>query len=203
MTATPRSIPNAPKMLFEIEPAYPPSQEATILSDYGLKALIASKALPEAAAAQKRRKSYTGIYILTQWGIPYFKAELSETNGELVYTPPMDTGPLTEAEPGVFFTPSGDTFDTRGPVLKGLNLRLVKVNSRALPYKIASMPPAGSFSVDPVRLAGIRRDPAHPAEKHRPMLLPFALSETPGWYGLGYWRRWPHSSACSAWWSSP
>jgi hypothetical protein len=142
-------------------PAYPPSRDATVLSNKGLAALIRSKALPVDAAAQSRRQTYVGSYLLTMWGIPAITAEISARDDDLYFSALGASGPLTEVEPGLFFTPGGDTFDARGLFPTALNIRLVKENPGALPITIAFYALCGLIFLStllfwPVR-AGIRR----------------------------------------------
>jgi CubicO group peptidase (beta-lactamase class C family) len=121
----------------QVEPAYPPSQGESVLADYQLARLIAAQALPEDEATWQRRRAYTGRYVLTQWGIPVLTGEVVERNGELSIIALGETTSMTEVEPGLFFFPSGDTFDVQGQTPAFRNIPLIKAPTRALPLHIA------------------------------------------------------------------
>jgi hypothetical protein len=112
-----------------VEPAYPPDKEARPLSDSALQDLIESKALPGDAAAQGQSSLIVGKYLLAGSDET---VEVSDLDGELVYTYFGDTNPLTQVEPGLYFSPYGDVLDFRGPTPRYANIRLVKVTSGAL-----------------------------------------------------------------------
>jgi hypothetical protein len=100
-----------------------------------LKALIDSKALPRDAAARARASAYAGKYTVS--GAPAVTVEIIEDNGALAYSFEGQASTLTEVEPGLYFSPAGDVFDTRGPTPTLGNIRLVKANTQALPFDIA------------------------------------------------------------------
>ena len=124
-------------------PAYPQAPKGNTLMDNVLRNLIASKALPEDAAALQRRSGYVGTYITTTWGFPDETFEISDTNGDLawIYHGKLSMYPrnsaLTEVEPGLLYAGNGDTFDLRGQNPMIDNIRLVKANTQALPFRIA------------------------------------------------------------------
>ena len=124
-------------------PAYPTVTKGDNLTNDALLKLINSKALPGDAAALQRRSGYVGTYITTTWGFPDETFEISATNGDLawIYHGNLSMYPrnstLTEVEPGLFYTGNGDTFDLRGHTPMIDNIRLVKANPQALPFRIA------------------------------------------------------------------
>jgi CubicO group peptidase (beta-lactamase class C family) len=152
-------------------PAYPPIKNEAILSDGGLKTLIESKALPEDAAALQHRSAYTGKYILPDFGFPSDTVDVSNQYGQLAYTYDGETMTLTEVKPGLFFSPYGDAFDFRGPAPLFTNIRMVKANTRLLPFQIAFYTLCGLVFLSalffwPVRavLRLLRRKRTHPGD---------------------------------------
>jgi hypothetical protein len=125
-------------------PAYPADTRGTILTDAALRDLIAARQVPQDAAARMRRAGYTGTYVISSGGFPADDVfEINDSNGQLAWT--YDGGEeqfagdstLTEVQPGLFMSESGNTFDLRGPAPMLDNIRLVKTTPRALPFKIA------------------------------------------------------------------
>ena len=125
-----------------IPPAYPSSQIDTLIPLNRLAGLIASKALPEDAAALKRRSTYTGRYISTVWGFPTETFEIKEFNGKLecskhdMMSESSQTNRLTEVQTGLFFSDNGDSLDFTGPVPRIANINLIKANTQVVPVKI-------------------------------------------------------------------
>jgi CubicO group peptidase (beta-lactamase class C family) len=117
-----------------VEPAYPPDKEARPLSDSALQNLIESKALPTDAAAGHQSSAIVGKYILAGSNETL---EVSDLDGELVYTYFGDTTRLTQVEPGLYFSSYGDVLDFRGPTPRYANIRLVKVTTGALAFHSA------------------------------------------------------------------
>ncbi len=122
------------KSAVRVEPAYRPDKQGNILWDDALGRLIESKALPESAAGKRRVSALVGKYFL---GDSSETIEISNRNNELILSLSGTTSSLTEVEPGLYFSLSGDAFDVRGPVPMFTNIRLVKANTRALPLQIA------------------------------------------------------------------
>jgi hypothetical protein len=126
-----------------IPPAYPLKIKEDSLSNDALQKLIQNKALPVNAAADSHRSAYAGTYVITAWGFPGETIEIKDSNGELSWTYPGDTIPLgrnstlTEVQPGLFFSETGNLFDLRGPAPLVDNIPLVKANMQALPFRIA------------------------------------------------------------------
>lgn len=130
-----------------VTPAYPLDTNTKVLTDSALRDLIATKALPEDAAseqeaAQKRRSTYAGTYVISDTGFPSDTFVISDLNGLLIWTYDGDeeqfskTCILTEVQPGLLLSESGNTFSLRGPAPMVDNIRLVKINPRILPFKI-------------------------------------------------------------------
>jgi CubicO group peptidase (beta-lactamase class C family) len=120
-----------------VVPAYLPSLENNVLSDYGLEVLIESKALPEDAGVQSRARAVAGKYILMSSGFPQGTLDVSDTNGKLEISGLGDTWTAVEVKPGLYFSTSGDAFDVRGPTPLAANIHMVKANPRRLPFKVA------------------------------------------------------------------
>ncbi len=122
------------KNAVRVDPAYPPDKNGSILYDDALQRLIESKALPEDVATEQQRNALVGKYIFVG---STDTVEVSDYNGKLAYSYFGNTNTLTEVEPGLYFSPYGDALDFRGQTTTFANIRLVKVNSRALPFQIA------------------------------------------------------------------
>jgi CubicO group peptidase (beta-lactamase class C family) len=115
-----------------VAPAYAPINDEVPLTGSGLRNLIASKALPEDASAQSRRSAYAGDYVINSSGYPVGVVNVQDNNGQLSDTYLGETAPLVEVEPGLFFVPSGDTFDFRGATPLFLNIHMLKITTQAL-----------------------------------------------------------------------
>ncbi len=121
-----------------VQPAYSPiTNGPALISDAALNRLLADRALPLDEAALERRQSYVGEYVITMWGVPAIVAQIQEKNGTLTAHLLGQAIPLTEVQPGLFFTPQGDVFDGRGAVLTGLSQPLVKTHPQTLPFQLA------------------------------------------------------------------
>ncbi len=108
------------------------SEAETVLSDSALEKLVASHALSADAAARRRWKHYSGEYVWTVWGIPEVTRRITGTDGGLF----LDKARLLEVQPGLFFTPDGDTVDLRGPRPTVGNVPVVKVNAWTLALRL-------------------------------------------------------------------
>jgi CubicO group peptidase (beta-lactamase class C family) len=117
-----------------VDPAYPPDTKGSILFDNDLQKLIESKALPRDAADQQQGSALAGKYILAGSNETL---EISDDHGELVYTYFDSIDPLTQVEPGLYFSPYGDVLDFRGAIPRYGNIRLIKVSTGALALNIA------------------------------------------------------------------
>jgi CubicO group peptidase (beta-lactamase class C family) len=157
-----------------VEPAYLPDKERRPLSDNALQDLIESKTLPADAAAQGQSSALVGKYMLMGSDET---VEISDDDGELVYTYFGNINPLTQVEPGLYFSPYGDVLDFRGPTPRYANIRLVKVSTGALALNIALFAICGLVFLSalffwPARalLRGTRRKgvPADDATVHPP-----------------------------------
>ncbi|HEX7974698.1 MAG TPA: serine hydrolase domain-containing protein [Anaerolineales bacterium] len=132
-------------------PSHPAQVKMDNLSDEALLNLIRSKALPQDAAALQRRSSYAGTYIITDRGFPGETFEISAPTGELGWSYQgklslySKYSTLTEVQPGLFFSENGSLLDLRGPVPMIDNIRLVKANTRLLPFQIAFYAISGLF----------------------------------------------------------
>ncbi|HEU0293070.1 MAG TPA: serine hydrolase domain-containing protein [Anaerolineales bacterium] len=134
-------IANAPEVYAQrarsavlVEPAYLPDKEASPLSDNALQDLIESKGLPADEAAQQQSSALAGKYMLVGSDET---VEVSDHEGELVYSYFGNINPLTQVEPRLYFSPYGDALDFRGPTPRYGNIRLVKVSTGALALNIA------------------------------------------------------------------
>jgi CubicO group peptidase (beta-lactamase class C family) len=112
-------------------PAYPPLYDQVPLAGSQLTNLITSKALPADEAALSRRSASAGTYVINASGFPGDVVEVSDSNGVLSDTYLGETATLTEVQPGLFFTPSGDTFDFRGKEPLFLNIHMLKITPQA------------------------------------------------------------------------
>jgi CubicO group peptidase (beta-lactamase class C family) len=119
-----------------VAPAYPALNDEVPLTGNQLRNLIASKALPEDASALSRRNVYAGKYVIHAEGFPGDEVDVTDNRGELSDTYLGETARLMEVKPGLFFTPSGDTFDFRGTTPMFLNIHLIKTTTRALIYHL-------------------------------------------------------------------
>jgi CubicO group peptidase (beta-lactamase class C family) len=111
----------------QVEPAFLPQDDEYVLPDTTLQNLIVSKALPDDESTEKRRKSLAGTYLVVDLD---GTVEFMVLNGELNYFYQGIRTPLTEVQPGLFFSPSGDAIDFRGrsPTFGGIPL--IKVDPR-------------------------------------------------------------------------
>ena len=111
----------------QVEPAFSPDDDEYVLPDTALQNLIVSKAMPEDESTEKRRKSFAGKYIVVDLD---GTVEFMALQGELNYFYQGIRIPLTEVEPGVFFSPYGDAVDFHGrpPTFGGIPL--IKVDPR-------------------------------------------------------------------------
>jgi len=107
-----------------------------LLTDRALSELIASQALPTDEAARQRRQAYTGKYVKTKWGFPYYSVQVEENNGELVAAASGISTKMSEVKPGLFFSTVVEpiALTARGTAP---NLKLIKVNSQVMPFQIA------------------------------------------------------------------
>lgn len=110
-----------------VEPAYPPDTNENILSDSALLRLIRSKALSQDATIEQQRNSLAGTYVIVGLGIT---AEIGDHGGDLTYSFLGDTEPLIEVEPGLYFSPYGDSVDFRGRIPTFSNFRLAKIDTK-------------------------------------------------------------------------
>ncbi len=120
-----------------VVPAYLPSQENNVLSDYGLARLVESKALPEDTGVQSRARAAAGKYILTASGFPQGTLDVSDKSSKLVISGMGDTWTVVEVKPGLYFSTLGDVFDVRGSKPMAANIHMVKADARRLPFKVA------------------------------------------------------------------
>jgi hypothetical protein len=109
------------------EPAFPPQDDEYVLPDTTLQNLIVSKALPDDESTEKRRKPLVGTYMVVDLD---GTVEFMVLNGELNYFYQGIRTPLTEVQPGLFFSPYGDAIDFRGGTLTFGGIPLIKVDSR-------------------------------------------------------------------------
>jgi len=120
-----------------VQPAYGFIQNGpALLTDTALGDLIAGKALPADETARQRRQAYTGKYVKTKWGFPYYMIQIRESNERLVATALDLTLELTEVEPGVFVDQQGSTYDFTA-LGTGPNTALVRVGPQRLPIRLA------------------------------------------------------------------
>ena len=117
-----------------LEPAYPPDTSGTVLYDGALEKLIADKALPEEPPTLKQRDTLVGTYTIVGLNEP---AEIRDRNGRLTISYFDSTETLTEVEPGLYFSPYGDTVDFRGRIPTYSDIRLVKIDARTGLFYIA------------------------------------------------------------------
>jgi CubicO group peptidase (beta-lactamase class C family) len=111
----------------QVEPAFSPEDDEYVLPDTALQNLIVSKALPEDESTEKRMKSFAGTYIVVDLDAT---VEFITLQGELNYFYQGLRTPLTEVQPGLFFSPYGDAVDfhERPPTFGGIPL--IKLDSR-------------------------------------------------------------------------
>jgi hypothetical protein len=120
-----------------IQPAYDfIRDEPALLTDAALGELIASKALPVDETARQRHQAYTGKYVKTKWGFPYYMIQIRESNERLVAVAMDLTLELTEVKPGVFVDQQGSTYDLT-TIVTGPNIALVRVGSQRLSIRLA------------------------------------------------------------------
>ncbi len=139
------------------------------LSNGGLQKLIAEHALPEDAAAAGRRQAYAGDYIVTKWGAPAITLNVSASDGKLTAAYLGETLPLTEVQPGVFYTPSGEVLNLGVQPPTGQGIPLIKVDYGALALRTVVYALCGLFCLSavlfwPARgiLRLVRRRPGQP-----------------------------------------
>jgi CubicO group peptidase (beta-lactamase class C family) len=111
----------------QVEPAFPPPDDEYVLPDTTLQNLIVSKALPDDESTEKRRKSLAGTYMVVDLD---GTVEFMVLNGELNYFYRGIRTPLTEVQPGLFFSPYGDAIDFGGRTPTFGGIPLIKVDSR-------------------------------------------------------------------------
>jgi len=128
-----------------VQPAYGFIQNGSdLLTDTALGDLIAGKALPADETARQRHQAYTGKYVKTKWGFPYYMIQLQESNERLVAVALDDLNlELTEVKPGLFVDQQGSTYDFTA-VDAGPNLALVRVGAQRLPIRLAIYTLCGS-----------------------------------------------------------
>jgi len=68
-------------------------------------------------------------------GTPGETFEASNTNGALELTYLGEAVKMTEVEPGLFFSPSGEALDLRGPDLLFTNIHIIKANHQTLLFR--------------------------------------------------------------------
>jgi hypothetical protein len=120
-----------------VQPAYGFIQNGpALLTDAALGELIAGKALPVDETARQRHQAYTGKYVKTKWGFPYYMIETRESNERFVAAALDQTLELTEVRPGLFVDQQGSTYDFTA-IDSGPNIALVKVGSQRLPIRLA------------------------------------------------------------------
>jgi CubicO group peptidase (beta-lactamase class C family) len=121
-----------------VPPAYGPIANGPApMTDSALSDLIASKALPLDDVARLRRQSIAGDYVATKWGIPVGIAQVMDKNGVLTITEMGQTSIVTEVQPGLFFDPLGNSYDTNRPAADAPNIPLIKINPEFLPFRLA------------------------------------------------------------------
>jgi CubicO group peptidase (beta-lactamase class C family) len=118
----------------QVEPAFSPADDEYVLPDTALQNLILSKALPEDESTEKRRKSFAGTYMVVDLDST---VEFIALQGELNYFYQGLRTPLTEVQPGLFFSPYGDAVDFHGrpPTFGGIPL--IELESRTETLYIA------------------------------------------------------------------
>jgi hypothetical protein len=92
--------------------------------------------------AIQRRTAAIGTYIATAWGFPVDSIEIGETGGKLTWTYHGDmmineSTILTEVQPGLLFSTSGNLVDLRGPAQMIDNVRLIKANPTVFAFRAA------------------------------------------------------------------
>ena len=105
------------------------------LTNEQLRSLIESKALAVDTSTLNRRSTYAGKYIVQSFGLPGYVVQLYDAKGELSGTFMGNTFPLTEVEPGLFFSSAGDAMDLRGKTPMMANIHLIKANSQKLIFR--------------------------------------------------------------------
>jgi CubicO group peptidase (beta-lactamase class C family) len=111
----------------EIEPAFGAGDHEYVLPDTRLQNLIVSKALPDDESTEKRRKSFAGTYMVAELD---GTVEFMVLQGELNYFYQGLRTPLTEVQPGLFFSPYGDAVDFRGRLPTFGGIPLINVDKR-------------------------------------------------------------------------
>jgi CubicO group peptidase (beta-lactamase class C family) len=120
-----------------VQPAYEFVQDGpSMLTDAALCDLSAGKALHGNETSQQRYQAYTGKYVKTKWGFPYYMIQIRESNEGLVAAALDLTLELTEVKPGLFVDQQGSTYDFMA-IGTGPNNALVKVGSPRLPIRLA------------------------------------------------------------------
>jgi CubicO group peptidase (beta-lactamase class C family) len=120
-----------------VQPAYGFIQNGpALLTDTALSDLIAGKALPADETSRQRYQAYTGKYVKTKWGFPYYMIQVHESNERLVAVALDLTLELTEVKPGIFVDQHGSTYDFTA-VGTGSNIALVRIGPQRLPIRLA------------------------------------------------------------------
>jgi CubicO group peptidase (beta-lactamase class C family) len=90
---------------------------------------IARLRMTVTAADEARWQGYAGDYTGQFWQLEV-PAYVKEQDGRLIIGSPglLPDTPLTEVQPGLFFTPDGEVLDLRGPVPTFSGIRLTKVS---------------------------------------------------------------------------
>jgi CubicO group peptidase (beta-lactamase class C family) len=108
------------------------STRAQYLADAALAARIQDLALPVDAAARQRWSAYAGSYGIRTWG------KLSEfytlhVSGDALH---INDLPLSEVQPGLFFSPDGERLDMRGAVPTWRNIRMERIDGTLLVRRV-------------------------------------------------------------------
>ena len=120
-----------------VQPAYGFIQNGpALLTDTALSDLIASRALSADETARQRHQEYTGKYVKTKWGFPYYMIQIQESNERLVAVALDLTLELTEVKPGLFVDQQGSTYNFTA-LGSGPNMALVRVEPQRLPIRLA------------------------------------------------------------------
>jgi hypothetical protein len=127
ITGAPDMYAQRAKSGVQVKPAFPSEEDEYVLPDTALQNLIVSKALPENESTEKRRKSLAGTYMVVELD---GTVEFMVLQGELNYFYHGIRTPLTELEPGLFFSPYGDAVDFRGRTPTFGGIPLIKIDKR-------------------------------------------------------------------------
>jgi CubicO group peptidase (beta-lactamase class C family) len=158
-----------------VQPAYGFIQNGpALLTDTALGDLIVGKVLPVNDTAQQRRQAYTGKYVKTKWGFPYYMIQVRENNEGLVAIALDQTLELTEVKPGLFVDQQGNTYDFTA-LGTGPNMDLVNSGQGATL--------CGVCDGEPFRIL-------LPLQNRCPIVCR---------HGSRFWQRWPRYLACSVW----